>query len=66
VGRVAAIVVTDRPVQAVLEELSRVVDRVFLPRPMLSVEKLPRSDLGKLDHQAVDELWNAHRSSGTH
>ena len=65
-GRVAAIVVTDRPVQAVLEELSRVVDRVFLPRPMLSVEKLPRSDLGKLDHQAVDELWNAHRSSGIH
>jgi acyl-coenzyme A synthetase/AMP-(fatty) acid ligase len=63
VGRVAAMVVTDRPVQAVLEELSRVVDPVFMPRPMLSVQRLPRSEVGKLDHRAVNALWIAQRSS---
>jgi acyl-coenzyme A synthetase/AMP-(fatty) acid ligase len=61
VGRVAAMVVTDRPVQAVIEELSRVVDPVFLPRPMFIVDRLPRSEVGKLDHRAVNELWMAHR-----
>jgi acyl-coenzyme A synthetase/AMP-(fatty) acid ligase len=63
VERVAAMVVTDRPVKCVMEDLSRLVDPVFLPRPMLVVDKLPRSDLGKLDRRAVNELWLAQRSS---
>lgn len=62
VGRVAAFVVTDRPVRAVLEELARLVDPVFLPRPLLAVSQLPRLETGKLDHGAISLLWAARRS----
>jgi acyl-coenzyme A synthetase/AMP-(fatty) acid ligase len=63
VGRVAAMVVTDRSVQSVIDELAQRVDPVFVPRPMLVVDRLPRSDVGKLDHRAVNELWTAQRLS---
>ncbi len=63
VDRVAAMVATDRPIKGVIEELSRLVDPAFLPRPILVVDKLPRTDLGKLDHFAVNALWMARRSS---
>jgi acyl-coenzyme A synthetase/AMP-(fatty) acid ligase len=62
VGRVAAFVVTDRPVRAVLGELARLVHPVFLPRPLLAVSLLPRLETGKLDHGAISRLWAARRS----
>jgi len=61
VTRVAAFVVapTLEPA-ALIDELRRRVDPVFLPRPLLFVDRLPRNDTGKLPQDALRELAARH------
>jgi len=57
VTRVAALVVAPGlDAVAVTEQLRRRIDPVFLPRPLLFVESLPRNDTGKLPHEALLSL----------
>jgi acyl-coenzyme A synthetase/AMP-(fatty) acid ligase len=54
VTRVAALVVAPSlDAAAVTEQLRKRVDPVFLPRPLLFVDSLPRNDTGKLPHEAL-------------
>jgi acyl-coenzyme A synthetase/AMP-(fatty) acid ligase len=67
VTRVAAFVVAPGLDAATLtEELRRRIDPVFLPRPLLFVECLPRNDTGKLTLEALRGLAARHlRPSGS-
>jgi acyl-coenzyme A synthetase/AMP-(fatty) acid ligase len=57
VTRVAAVVVAPELSAAGLtEQLRRRIDAVFMPRPLLFVEALPRNDTGKLPHDALRTL----------
>jgi acyl-coenzyme A synthetase/AMP-(fatty) acid ligase len=57
VTRVAALVVAPSlDAAAVTEQLRKRIDPVFLPRPLLFVEALPRNDTGKLPHEALLSL----------
>jgi acyl-coenzyme A synthetase/AMP-(fatty) acid ligase len=57
VTRVAALVVAPGlDVATVAEELRKRIDPVFLPRPLLFVDFLPRNDTGKLPHEALLSL----------
>jgi acyl-coenzyme A synthetase/AMP-(fatty) acid ligase len=55
-GRPAALVVSTLTEREILTALSQQVDPVFLPRPLRKVEKLPRNETGKLQHQALEKL----------
>jgi acyl-coenzyme A synthetase/AMP-(fatty) acid ligase len=57
-NRLAALVVAPGIAPSViLESLRSRVDPVFLPRPLLLVERLPRQETGKLAIKAVHELF---------
>ncbi len=57
VTRVAAIVVAPGlDAATVTHELRKRIDPVFLPRPLLFVDSLPRNDTGKLPHEALHSL----------
>jgi acyl-coenzyme A synthetase/AMP-(fatty) acid ligase len=57
VSRLTAFVVTRTlTAQAILAQLRRKTDAVFLPRPLHLVEKLPRADTGKLPQAALAAL----------
>ena len=57
VTRVAAFVVApDLNAAALTEELRRRIDPVFLPRPLMFVERLPRNGTGKLPQEALRAL----------
>jgi len=57
VTRVAALVVAPSlDAAAVTEQLRKRIDPVFLPRPLLFVDSLPRNDTGKLPHEALLSL----------
>jgi acyl-coenzyme A synthetase/AMP-(fatty) acid ligase len=57
VTRVAALVVAPSlDAAAVNEQLRKRIDPVFLPRPLLFVDSLPRNDTGKLPHEALLSL----------
>ncbi|HVW70836.1 MAG TPA: AMP-binding protein, partial [Steroidobacteraceae bacterium] len=61
VTRVAAFVVAPTlDAAAVTEELRRRIDPVFLPRPLLFVDRLPRNSTGKLPHEALRALATQH------
>jgi acyl-coenzyme A synthetase/AMP-(fatty) acid ligase len=61
VTRVAAFVVAPGlDAAALTEELRRRIDPVFLPRPLLFVERLPRNDTGKLPREALRALAAQH------
>jgi acyl-coenzyme A synthetase/AMP-(fatty) acid ligase len=62
VTRVAAFVVASPGLDAttLLEELRRRIDPVFLPRPLVFVERLPRNGTGKLPREALRELAARH------
>jgi acyl-coenzyme A synthetase/AMP-(fatty) acid ligase len=63
VTRVAAVVVTPELDAASLsEQLRKRIDPVFLPRPLLFVERLPRNSTGKLPHDALQSLVAPRRS----
>jgi acyl-coenzyme A synthetase/AMP-(fatty) acid ligase len=64
VTRVAAFVVAPGlDAATLLEELRRRVDPVFLPRPLMFVERLPRNGTGKLPQEALRELAARHLRS---
>jgi acyl-coenzyme A synthetase/AMP-(fatty) acid ligase len=52
----AAVVAPGVPIATLLEQLRRRIDPVFIPRPLLMVERLPRNATGKLPHQALEAL----------
>lgn len=55
--RLAAIIVApETTVESVLAELGKVLDPVFLPRPLLKADKLPRNATGKLPREALLQL----------
>ncbi len=61
VARLAAVVVAPTwSVPALTERLRQCIDSVFLPRPLLLVDRLPRNATGKLPQQALQSLINEH------
>jgi acyl-coenzyme A synthetase/AMP-(fatty) acid ligase len=52
-GRLAALVVSERPQQAISRDLLQQIDPVFLPRPLRIVNALPRNAVGKCTRQAL-------------
>jgi acyl-coenzyme A synthetase/AMP-(fatty) acid ligase len=61
VSRLGAVVVAPTLGVAALTELLRQrIDPVFLPRPLILVERLPRNATGKLPQQALQRLANGH------
>jgi acyl-coenzyme A synthetase/AMP-(fatty) acid ligase len=61
VARLGAVVVAPTLSAAALtEQLRRRIDPVFLPRPLIIVERLPRNATGKLPQQELQHLANRH------
>jgi acyl-coenzyme A synthetase/AMP-(fatty) acid ligase len=57
VTRLGAVVVAPGLTAAALtEQLRQLIDPVFLPRPLLIVDELPRNATGKLPQQALRGL----------
>jgi acyl-coenzyme A synthetase/AMP-(fatty) acid ligase len=57
VTRVAALVVAPTlDAAALIEQLRQRIDPVFMPRPLLFAESLPRNDTGKLTHDSLLSL----------
>jgi acyl-coenzyme A synthetase/AMP-(fatty) acid ligase len=55
--RLAAVVVAPRlTAAAILRELRKRIDPVFLPRPLLMVERMPRNSTGKLPRAVLNSL----------
>jgi acyl-coenzyme A synthetase/AMP-(fatty) acid ligase len=66
VTRVAAFVVAPTlDAAALTDELRRRIDPVFLPRPLLFVERLPRNGTGKLPQEALRALAAQHLRSSS-
>ena len=55
----AAVVAPGLAAARILDELRRRIDPVFLPRPLLRLERLPRNSTGKLPQQALRALLEA-------
>lgn len=47
----------------VLESLAGRIEPVFVPRPLIVVERLPRNDVGKLPREALLSLWSRRHES---
>jgi acyl-coenzyme A synthetase/AMP-(fatty) acid ligase len=61
VARLGAVVVAPTlSVAALTEQLRRRIDPVFLPRPLIMVERLPRNATGKLPQQVLQSLASTH------
>jgi acyl-coenzyme A synthetase/AMP-(fatty) acid ligase len=56
----AAVVAPHLSAAALTEQLRQRIDPVFLPRPLLMVERLPRNATGKLPQQALQSLADRH------
>jgi acyl-coenzyme A synthetase/AMP-(fatty) acid ligase len=61
VARLGAVVVAPTlSVAALNDELRQRIDPVFLPRPLIIVDRLPRNATGKLPQQALQHLARRH------
>ncbi len=61
VSRLGAVVVAPgQSGAAIVEQLRQRIDPVFLPRPLLLVEQLPRNAVGKLPQHALQGLAQHH------
>jgi acyl-coenzyme A synthetase/AMP-(fatty) acid ligase len=61
VARLGAVVVApSMSVAALTEQLRQRIDPVFLPRPLIMVERLPRNATGKLPQHDLQDLANRH------
>ena len=61
VARLGAVVVAPTlSVAALTEQLRQRIDPVFLPRPLIMVERLPRNATGKLPQRALQRLAGVH------
>ena len=56
----ACVVATKLTADQILAELRTRIDPVFLPRPLLFVESLPRNSTGKLPRNALQKLISQH------
>jgi acyl-coenzyme A synthetase/AMP-(fatty) acid ligase len=66
VARLAAVVVAPTlSAGQLIEQLRQRIDPVFLPRPLLLVDRLPRNATGKLPHHALVSLAERHLKVGT-
>ncbi|MGB6309608.1 MAG: AMP-binding protein [Steroidobacteraceae bacterium] len=54
----AAVVAPSLSAAALTEQLRQRIDPVFLPRPLIFVERLPRNATGKLPHHELQRLAN--------
>jgi acyl-coenzyme A synthetase/AMP-(fatty) acid ligase len=62
-GRLAAAVVAPSlSRRGVLAALAGRIDPLFMPRPLILVDRLPRNDCGKLPRQALLDLLDRHRT----
>ncbi|NOY72548.1 MAG: AMP-binding protein [Gammaproteobacteria bacterium] len=55
-ARPAAFVVTEKTEQSVLNELSKKIDPVFLPRPLKKIHCIPRNETGKVSCETLRKL----------
>jgi acyl-coenzyme A synthetase/AMP-(fatty) acid ligase len=55
---VAIVVAPTLSPQQILAQLGERIEAVFLPRPLLRVDRLPRNDVGKLPREALMALWS--------
>jgi len=61
VARLGAVVVAPTlSVAALTEHLRQRIDPVFLPRPLIMLERLPRNATGKLPQHELQHLANRH------
>ena len=59
--RTAALVVAPQLTPAsILDQLAQHIDAVFLPRPLLMMQRLPRNEVGKLTQAALLAALNTH------
>ncbi|HME37386.1 MAG TPA: AMP-binding protein [Steroidobacteraceae bacterium] len=66
VERLGAVVVAPTmSVAALTEHLRQRIDAVFLPRPLIMVDRLPRNATGKVPQQALQHLADRHLQSAT-
>ena len=61
----AAAVAPGLSTASLLDSLRQRIDPVFLPRPLLLVNRLPRNSTGKLPHQALEALIDQHLQTHT-
>lgn len=54
--RLSALVVSQLPRKAIIQNLKQSIDEVFMPRAIYSVSALPRNELGKLIKTELDQL----------
>jgi acyl-coenzyme A synthetase/AMP-(fatty) acid ligase/3-hydroxymyristoyl/3-hydroxydecanoyl-(acyl carrier protein) dehydratase len=60
----AAVVAPSLSIAQLTDELRQRIDPVFLPRPLLLVDRLPRNATGKLPHHALQGLAVRHLKTG--
>jgi acyl-coenzyme A synthetase/AMP-(fatty) acid ligase len=66
VARLCALVVAPTlSAAAITDQLRQRVDPVFLPRPLIMVERLPRNATGKLPQQELQDLANRHSQAAS-
>jgi acyl-coenzyme A synthetase/AMP-(fatty) acid ligase len=58
---IGLVVCPERDIDDVRGELARVVDPIFLPRPLRKVDALPRNQTGKLRQRDLQHLISSHR-----
>ncbi|MCG5529924.1 AMP-binding protein [Halorhodospira halochloris] len=62
-SRLTALIVTDgATAESIRKWLYQQVDPVFIPRPMIFVEHLPRNANGKIPQESIEELLNRTRN----
>ena len=59
----AAVVAPTLDSASLIESLRRRLDPVFLPRPLIMVNRLPRNSTGKLPHHALEALAEQHSAA---
>jgi len=62
----AFVVAPGKSAEQILSALRKVMDPVFLPRPLHMVQKLPRNDAGKLTKESLLKLMQAPHGDDTH
>jgi acyl-coenzyme A synthetase/AMP-(fatty) acid ligase len=56
----AVVVAPGMQAKDILRALRQRIDAVFLPRPLIMLDKLPRNATGKLPHAVLQALWQTH------
>ena len=63
-SRLAALVIAnDIDVSEILALLSKVVDPVFLPRPLIKVDRIPYDSIGKISRKKLIEVYDRYKKN---